>query len=321
MCSDGKDLGPILKELFPSAEMASYLAECALTRMDLRNAVAYAAIPLARKRDLFLRLASGKDTAYFRRQAGAVEGALREMQAKPGEFFYLKCCQYSDESFFHKEKGLEPYLSWEHIFERIREYRGYLADDEKELTWFEVEKWSPDGAGELKNDYDYTVFGTEVCYVAYNDSPRWDWPGFSTDRDLNLPVPFQAGDIVTIDCRPSAPVSHAVILEVGDNRDCCCLQALYRNDDGTWDTGAVKHGYVLPNHHAPEISPLYRLASFRGQLRSEEQLLEQVSRYVNGDEGRGAALWDHIFHLEEEGKQRTVTEEQILSYIESGRDK
>lgn len=42
---------------------------------------------------------------------------------------------------------------------------------------------------------------------------------------------------------------------------------------------------------------------------------------MNGDEERGAALWDHIFHLEEEGKQRTVTEEQILSYIESGRDK
>ena len=321
MCSDGKDLSPILEELFPSAEMASYLAECALTRMDLRNAVAYAAIPLARKRDLFLRLASGKDTAYFRRQAGAVEGALREMQAKPGEFFYLKYCQYSDESFFHKEKGLEPYLTWEHIFERIREYRGYLEDDEKELTWFEVEKWSPDGAGELKNDYDYTVFGTEVCYVAHNDSLRWDWPGFSTDRDLNLPVPFQAGDIVTIDCRPFREVHHVVILEVGDNCDCCCLQALHYAGSGTWDIGAVKHGNVFPNGRSPSLSPLYRLASFRGQLPEEERLLEKVSRYVNGDEERGAALWNYIFHLEEETKQRTVTEDQLMSYIESNRTK
>ncbi len=87
MCSDGKDLSPILKELFPSAEMASYLAECALTRMDLRNAVAYAAIPLARKRDLFLRLASGKDTAYFRRQAGAVEGPFGRCRQSPVNSF------------------------------------------------------------------------------------------------------------------------------------------------------------------------------------------------------------------------------------------
>lgn len=312
-----EQIASILQELFPSSEMASYLAKRVLTRMNLRNAVAYAPVPLERKRDLFLQLSSGRDTNYFRRQAGAVEGAIREMQAKPGEFFYLKCCQYSAESVFSEEKGLEPYLAWEHIFERIREYRGYLEDDENELTWFEVEKWSPDGTGRLKNDYDYTVFGTEVCYVSHNNSPRWDWPGFSTGCDLNLPVPFHAGDIVTIDCRPSAPVRHAVILEVGDNRDCCCLQALYRNDDGTWDTGAVKHGNVLPNHYSPDVSPLYRLASFRGQLPEEERLMEKVGQYVGGDEERGAGLWNYVAFCGDRRK-RTVGEAQILSYVERG---
>lgn len=308
-------IASIFQEIFPSAEMASYLTERALTRTKLRDAVAYAPVPLARKRDIFLKLAYGKDTAYFRRQAGAIEGTIREMQAKPGEFFYLKCCHYSDKSVFSAETGLEPYLTWEHILERIREYRGYLGDEEKELTWFEVEKWSPDGTGRLKNDYDYTIFGTEVCYAAHNNSPHWGWPGFSTGRDLNLPVPFHAGDIVTIDCRPSAPVSHAVILEVGDNQDCCCLQALYRNDDGTWDTGAVKHGFVLPNHYSPAISPLYRLASFHGQLPEEEHLLEKVSRYMNGAEEHGSALWNYIFRLCDGRMKRTVTEDHILSYI------
>lgn len=312
-----KQIASILQEVFPSSEMASYLAECALTRMELRNAVAYAAIPLVRKRDMFLQLASGKDTSYFRRQAGAIEGTIREMQAKPGEFFYLKCCRYSDKSVFSEEKGLEPYLTWEHIFERIQEYLGYLEDDEKELTWFNVEKWSPDGTGRLKNDYDYTVFGTEVCYVTHNSSPRWDWPGFSTDRDLNLPVPFHSGDIVTIDCRPFAPVSHAVILEIGDNRDCCCLQALYHADDGIWDTGAVKHGFILPKHTSAGLSPLYRLSSFRGKLQDEERLLERVSRYLNGDESRGAVLWNYIFSLCDGMRKSGVTEAQILSFLES----
>lgn len=316
MCSR-KDIGPILKELFPAIEMAAFLAACTLTRMNLRDAVAYAPVSLARKRDLFLQLASGKDRAYFRRQAGAVEEAIREMQAKPGEFFYLKCCRYSDKSVFAEEKGLAPYLTWEHIFERIQEYLGNLADERKALTWFEVEKWSPDGTGRLKNDYDYTVFGSEVCYAVHNNSPHWDWPGFSAGCDLNLPVPFHAGDIVTIDCRPSAPVSHAVILEVGDNRDCCCLQALYRSGDGSWSTGAVKHGYILPNHCLPNISPLYRLASFHGPLPEKERLLAQVSRHLNGDEERGAALWGYIFDCCDEQNKRTVTEEQILSFLEN----
>ena len=86
----------VFQEIFPSFEMSSYLAECALTRMKLRDAVAYAPVPLERKRDLFLGLAFGKNTAYFRRQAGAIERTIREIQEKPGEFFYLKCCRYSD---------------------------------------------------------------------------------------------------------------------------------------------------------------------------------------------------------------------------------
>ena len=157
------------------------------------------------------------------------------------------------------------------------------------------------------------VLGTEVCYFS---SSRREYPDFSIYNDVNLPVPFHAGDIVTIDCRPFAPVSHAVILEVGDNCDCCCLQALYYAGNGTWDTGAVKHGHIMP-HYGGKLSPLYRLASFHGQLPEEERLLEKVSQYVNGEEERGSALWNYIFELCDGGMKRTVTEDQILSYIGS----
>ena len=135
------------------------------------------------------------------------------------------------------------------------------------------------------------------------------------NSDLNLPIPFRAGDIVTVDCRPFAPVSHAVILEVGDNFDCCCVQALYRRRNGTWDTGAVKHGYILPGRELPQLSPLYRLATFHGQLPKEERLMEQVSRYVNGEEARGSALWNAIVQLTTERRKRTVTEGQLRSLL------
>ena len=310
-----EQIDSILQEIFPSSEMASYLAGCALMREDIRDAVAYAPIPLNRKRDLFLQLASGKNTTYFHRQAACVERAIRGMQLKPGEFFYLKSCRYF-ERIGTEEESLEPYLAWEHLLERVREYLGYFRTEEQELVWFQVEKWSPDGTGRLKNEYEYTIFGTEVCFFSHISSKR-DWSDFSTYNDVNLPVPFHAGDIVAVDCRPFAPVSYAVILEVGDNWDCCCLQALYRNGDGTWDTGAVKHGHVLPNHRSTGLSPLYRLAIFRGQLPEEERLLEQVSRYVAGEEARGSALWNYIFGLCDGRMKRTVTEDQILSYIGS----
>ena len=337
MCSKLKDIRPILKKIFPSAEMAEYLARCPFDddlaydrgygfddappeRLPLRKyyvaeAVAGAVISLKRKRELFLQLAEGEDDGFFSSPADMIQQALQEMQPKPGEFFYLKSYTYDEDKSYSKKRALEPYLTWEHIFERIEKYLGDLEASERELAWFQVEKWSPDGTGRLKNDYDYTIIGTEVCYFSRNNAPYEDRVEFDEYHDLNFPVPFHAGDIVTVDCRPFAPVSHAVILEIGDNWDCCCLQALFRESDGTWDTGAVKHGSIFPGRHTPGLSPLYRLASFQGQLPEEERLLETVSRYIDGDEEYGSALWNYIFDLRGDRLERPVTEAQILSYI------
>ncbi len=84
----------------------------------------------------------------------------------------------------------------------------------------------------------------KICYSDCHISSAWTPIDFGLFNDLrNIPIPFHAGDIVTLDCRPFAPVSHTVILKIGDNRDCCCLQSLYREDNGTWDTEAVKQEF------------------------------------------------------------------------------
>lgn len=107
------------------------------------------------------------------------------------------------------------------------------------MVWFDVEKWMPDGTGKLICSYDYTILNRKICYSDCHISSAWTSIDFGLFNDLrNIPIPFHAGDIVTLDCRPFAPVSHVIILEIGDNRDCCCLQALYREENGTWDTGA-----------------------------------------------------------------------------------
>ena len=340
MCNGVKDISPILKEIFPSAEMASYLARCPfgddvggrhsrhgrmfddappeklpLRRYNIANAIAGALISLERKRELFLLLAEGEEDGYFSDLADAVSQAVQEMQPEPGEFLYLKS-YLCDESGKPVEEGLGPYLTWEHIHERIREFMEDFEDGKDALVWFEVEKWTPDGNGRLKNSYSYDVIDSKVCFCYCKDLSVHERMQLEGYVDPNLPVPFHAGDIVTIDCRPFAPVSHAVILEIGDNCDCCCLQALYYAGNGTWDTGAVKHGHIIPRYYG-QLSPLYRLASFHGQLPEEEHLLEKVSRYLNGEEARGNALWDYIFSLRERKQRIEVTEMQILSYIES----
>lgn len=341
MCSSRKDISPILKELFPSAEMASYLVRCPfgddavcrysrhgrmfddappeklpLRRHTIADTIAGALISLERKRDLFLQLAEGEEDGYFSDLANAVSQAVQEMQPKPGEFFYLIACSYEEDTAHTTEETIGAFLTWEHIFEAIQKYWGGDVDSENFLTWFYVEKWTPDGNGRLKNTYSYEVIGGKVCYCCCKDLSVHERIILDGYTDPNLPVPFHAGDIVTVDCRPFAPVRHVVILEIGDNCDCCCLQALYYAGNGTWDTGAVKHGHIIP-HYAGKLSPLYRLASFHGQLPEEERLLEQVSQYVNGEEERGSALWNYIFGLCDGGMKRTVTEDQILSYIRS----
>jgi len=332
-------IAEILKEIFPSEEMASYLARCPfdktvswnrqhfvfddappeelpLSRDDLADASAGAPISLERKRKLFLRLAEDENDGLFRKWADLVSQAIQEMQPKPGEVFYLIAHNYCEESSHLGDNAVGAFLSWEYIYEAIREYWGDPIDED-DLICFTVEKWTPDGNGRMKNNYSYEVIGDEIWFCDCEDFPFHEQLALNGCGavDLNLQVPFRAGDILTVDCRPYAPVSHIAVLGIADNCDCCCFQALYREGDRTWDIGAVKHSHVFPTSISRRVdySPLYRLATFHGELPEEERLLEQVSLYINGEEARGAALWEHIFQL---GKgNRDVTEDQILAYI------
>lgn len=82
-----------------------------------------------------------------------------------------------------------------------------------------------------------------------------------------------------------------------------------RQPFGTWDVGAVKHRSVFPGSvRFVSFFPLYRLASFHGQLPEEERFLKTVSRYIDGDESRGKALERHI--------NWPTAEDQIMKYIE-----
>lgn len=335
----------IISEIFPSEEMASYLSRCPygdhlhfrrrrpifddvpvfddappeklpLRRRDMVASIVNAPVSLERKRELFLRLAEDEESPYFSILADMLGQAIREMTPQPGEFLYMFAYYYKEDGCCGEDsEPIGAFLSWEDVWEAIRECMEDEWDDIGSMTWFWVEKWTPDGNGKLKNSYNYETVGGEVCYCSSDEFPDFEdvWMddfGRNVAVEPYLPVPFHAGDILTVDCRPYVPVSHVVILTIGDNRDCCSVQALYHKCDDIWRMGAVRHGSIFPNPH-PGLSPLYRLASFHGQLPEEERILEKVSKFVDGSETRGAALWEYIH-------DNSGTEAEILSYIEAG---
>ncbi len=231
-----------------------------------------------------------------------IKKALQALNLKKGEQFYLKEKWYDTDDWLEKESGNAPCLSVEKAIELIKE--GFDEDDdikeafdlyEECCCWAELEKWA------LKNDdfiqtYNYYLLKDKICY--FDDERRenryemWVHGRYSFDaRHLNLPVPFVAGDIVDVDCTPFAPKRDAVILEIWDNRDCCCLTALYKNHNNVYCIGAVKHAHLFEGDNAePLFSPLYKMK----KCETEDEILLSVSKYLNGDEQKGEEFWKKL---------------------------
>lgn len=306
-------LDDILHEIFPSKEMADYLSTAALSEEQISEALRGAPISLSRKRELFYYLAENNQSKLYLEQASNIDWAIQEMKEKPNDVFYVKDFWLDTEMWEIDPDGVAPFLTIEQAMEGIREFRDYEEFDENTLWWFGIEKWSPDETGKLRLIVTYYVFENQICYFRKGG---YDFQ-FSTDyfenANLNLPVPFRPGDIVKIDCRPFAPVIRVVILEVGDNNDCCCLQALFPWGE-RWNFGAVKHGHVYPKYYSPSISPLYRISTYHGPLTDKEQILLKVSSYLQGDDAKGRALWNFMDENRSDDNTRPVDE--ILAYIE-----
>lgn len=138
---------------------------------------------------------------------------------------------------------------------------------------------------ESLTDIYYYLIGDEVCYFDkgihgsddgfyFDHDSRYSWDCL----DLNISIPFKPGDVVTVDGRPFCEPKHVLLLEVGD--DCCGVWAMYKKADGSWDTGAVKHGTVYDICRYSMLSPLYRMKKYDDVLTGDERILEEISRAI-----------------------------------------
>ena len=85
-------------------------------------------------------------------------------------------------------------------------------------------------------------------------------------RNLNLPVPYESGDVLVIDCAPFAPPVTVTVTDKVNDYDCCGVQVSYSDPcSGKQRTVSLKHGLILDGIDCPYIpilSPLYRISCF-----------------------------------------------------------
>ena len=270
----------LLDTFLPSKEVREYLKEHPILPENvLLDIITGAPVPLSEK----AKWAWGN-------VKHAIDDALSELTLRPGELFILADAWYDWDIREVKHSFTAPYLSFDNVIAHIhKELREYGADSFEQ--WYELEKWISADRGELVRKYKYILIGDQVSYF----KKEYDMH-FSCRVDPNLPVPFHAGDILTIDCRPFAPLKHALLIERGDNSDCCCLQALCIDEEtGLMTAGAVKHRSLFGSGIYPIYTPIYNLSTFHGELPEEEKVLLTIQKELAGDEQSGRKLWNFMY--------------------------
>lgn len=302
-----------------SEEMERYLIGCKLNDYNMLDIILGAPLTLIEKRKL-LELLNTQDSEGYDNVAECIrefDDALAALALKDGEIFTLSEYWYDDDILDENRSFAEPFLSFqavaEYIKKLIEEETEDLDDIDEYICWTEITKWIPAGKGKMKDVYTYTFVGNEIHYFKrIGNLPRDSYRGYKSSLDLDLPIPFQQGDIVTLNSLPFRTVKQAVLLEV-DNRDCCGVQILYPRKNKitgntVWETGALKHGDGWEGYF-PMLSSLYRLSKYEGELSGEERILKDAQKLIYQNEENGRNLRKYIL-------KTAPDEEELLKYLE-----
>lgn len=273
-----------VSQFIDSPEMREHLRTVQLSKRTCEELVCGSPKPLAEK------------LVWLEQQGSAcaeeVRRALEGLKLKPGEFIYLTEKWYDSDFIWWNQSSGVPFSSLDAAARYIRRKMAEEEWDEDSLCWTQLGKWVLGKDSFYHQSYTYYLLRDEIVYFENYPTGRRD--PFCGAPDLNVPILFQPGDIVTIDCRPFMPIKPVALLEVDDY--CCGVTCLFRREeDGKWEVGSVKHSRCWAGFREfPVISPLYRLAAFRGELGKDERLLGEVSKYIDGDVEKGQDLWENL---------------------------
>lgn len=217
----------------------------------------------------------------------------------PGTMFWLqdwcyhKRGRYFGDAFFTDFDAAVRYAGEMHS--------KYGDPEDAEFLSFTIEKLVPGEDGNADECCIWTLNAAcEIWYFNYIGSKYepegWDGVGDCTGASLYLPVPFAPGDIILADCRPFSTERHVLILDIGDNQDCCSVQCLYMLPTGKLGCGAFKHNSFHALRENSHVSGAYRARLWHDDLPENEAPLATLSVAVKANPALGRKILDW-FHL------------------------
>ena len=308
----------IIDNFMISKEMKDYLHTVDLSDRNLFEIMAGSLESLEVKLEWIRQLNDACEGKY-NEQYFKLKNAIDKLHSDDGALF-LVTMHWMDLDIKEEKRGAaEPCSS----FEEVKRYIGKaILDDfnypeippEDDYGWFEVEKWDKDTDG-FRLSCTYYMIGSKtvffkpqmpkgwkpgsLIYTKTDNGGIWSRPLFSgydttfcDSENLNLPVPFDRGELVNIDCRPVHQSKPALILTRGDNKDCCSLQALAIDEDGEFMQGAVKHTSLFSIRTTGHfgVSPLYRMETYKKECCGDkENLLKSIGEDIK-EHGRKVGL-------------------------------
>lgn len=288
-----------LDKFMPSKDMREYLKNENLNVYDMARIIYGSPCPVDEKlvalNECYESFTDGSDEYTLCSIKGMIECIEKALQIKDEEGIYLlEMCVYDDLIRYHTDRSLKSlYCKYDEAISFINNIDDGISSGY--LIWFEITKWKKENSGKLYEECKYYYVKKELQYI----NLLHPIDGFSEEMigggDLYLPVPFKAGDIVHIDGCNFAPGFPAVILDVGDNSDCCSLQALARDSDSKWISGAVKHGMV-GSYHDPCPSMLYTIEKYNGFLERYDEILIDISNFIKKGSDNVREFVDKIKH-------------------------
>lgn len=308
-----------IDEFIKSEEMKSFLKMPHRSVDTIAEIIFYSPALVERKKIALMELLEELKQGENQELIENCETYLKYIQEAMGYIyadgvFSIEVCSYIDKNadWDYEFDGL--FNNLDHLLECVHKNieEGEITDEDPWLC--QAVKWINDASGRLVEACTYWIVRGEIRFAEI------DWKLLEGNienvialADLNLPVPFKAGDIVEVDLYPFADKRIIEIIEIGDNYDCCCLQALSRKIDGSWTIGAVKHGHI-GNMIILDISPLYTMTAYDGELPPEHKILTKVSDFIDGKEENGAIFWNAL------SARSDITDEDILAFLDKERE-
>lgn len=269
-------------DLIESPELYAYLI-AHTNRLKIRDYVsiiAGAPVGLDKKQKLLYNLELMSDLEeqeieYLKLCSECMNRAIHFLTVENETIFLIQLMGYDDDN--HSDVMDGPYIatSFEGVKRAVQNYYDEDPGPEWQTLYWRIEAYLGNRSGNTDTDFlspEYTYImdkDGEVQYFIHESRPMNRLKGVLGRRaedtfnaalpNLNVPVPYQPGDVLCIDCRPYTPGAfYCVLKEVGD--DCCGIQCEYMDSDGNMETGALKHGDYFPNFAKVHqyLSPLYR---------------------------------------------------------------